>query len=137
VEDRDSKLKEKLELDADAILTWVLDGWADYQKLGKLDEPASVLAATDEYRGESDSVGRFITDECDTGAQGGTQTKVLHARWEKWAAREGCESMGSVTFGKHLTNKGWPADETGDRLRRGIVLKHSANGDWESEWNQK
>lgn len=136
-EERNSKLKQELECDADAILTWTLDGWTDYQQLGKLDEPAGVLAATDEYRGDSDSVGRFIADECDTGtALGGTQTKVLHARWEKWAAREGCEPIGSVTFGKHLDNKGFPAEKSGDRIRRGIVLKPGP-GNWESDWNHQ
>ena len=121
--ERDEGLKQEFELVADAILTWALDGWLDYQKLGKLDAPAGVMAATNEYRGESDSVGRFIADECITGsAQGGTQTKMLFARWEKWATREGCEPMGSVSFGKHLDTKGFPADKSGDRLRRGIIL---------------
>src|SRR5262249_33336795 len=60
--DRDAELPERLEAEADAVLSWAVAGYADYCARG-LSEPESVLVATDTYKKNSDAVSRFI-DEC-------------------------------------------------------------------------
>jgi len=89
-----------------------------------VDEPDAVCVATDRYRSDADVVGRFIDAECHTGgAQSAATTKVLYARFQCWAANEGCDELSKVAFGRALTDKGYPVDQgTHDRLRRRICL---------------
>ena len=110
--------------EADAVLSWVIDGWADYRMRGP-DEPGAVLAATADYQADSDPVKRFIADECLVGgAQSSATTNELFQAWEKWAAKEGCLSMSMITFGRALDAKGYPADPKAYRRpRRGICLR--------------
>jgi putative DNA primase/helicase len=127
--DWDDELKDKLRAQADAVLTWVIDGWRDYREHG-MATPAAVLAATGEYKAESDAVGRFIEDECFTGgAQAAVRTQALYARWEKWAAKDGCLPLSRIAFGRALDTKGFPAEKTHDRLRRRICLRDEGAGE--------
>ena len=60
--EQDRHLGEKLELEADAILSWAIAGYADYVKRGEhLEEPAAVRVATQEYRADSDEAGSSMT----------------------------------------------------------------------------
>ncbi|AXY51704.1 hypothetical protein YT1_2280 [Rhodococcus ruber] len=122
--DQDPKLGEKLELDADAVLTWAIRGWSDYQRSG-LAEPAAVVAATDAYQADADALGRFI-DECCVS----TPAMTVHAgqlfdAWAKWAAEEGVEPGGKKSFGEALDKRGFVAHKGtgGARFRRGIGLR--------------
>lgn len=123
--ERDKHVKERLQAEADAVLGWVIAGWNEYRRRGGLDEPQAVLLATDDYKDDSDAVGRFIKDECcNRGAQSAATTQALYARWESWAAQDGCLPLSRIAFGRALDAKGYPAEKnTHDRLRRGICLK--------------
>ena len=46
--------------EASGILNWLLEGVARWKSEG-LVAPASILNATDEYRGEMDVIGNFVT----------------------------------------------------------------------------
>ena len=59
--ERDAGLGEKLWAERSGILNWLIGGLLDYLENG-LQEPASVLDATAEYRDESDPVGQFLSD---------------------------------------------------------------------------
>ena len=55
VDQQDGHLGERLELEADAVLSWAVAGHLDYVARGnRLDEPGSVRVATDTYRADSD-----------------------------------------------------------------------------------
>lgn len=58
----DVHLLDKLRLQADAIVTWAVQGYALYREEG-LKPPKRMLDATTEYRSESDPLSRFI-EEC-------------------------------------------------------------------------
>jgi putative DNA primase/helicase len=124
-EERDGSLGDQLESEADAVLSWVIEGWSEYRDRGALQEPDAVCLATDSYRTDADTVGRFIEAECDTGgALSAAKTKDLYARFEQWAANEACEPLSKVAFGRALTDRGFPVDNsTHDRVRRGISLR--------------
>lgn len=121
---RDKHLKDRLRAEADAVLSWIIAGWKQYRDRNGLDEPDAVLVATNDYKADSDAVGRFITDECNVGgAQSAAKTKQLHERWEVWARRDGCLPMSQKAFARALDAKGYPAENTHERLRRRICLK--------------
>jgi putative DNA primase/helicase len=123
-EERDATLKERLALDADAILAWAVAGLVDYRQRGSMEPPAAVTAATDAYRTSSDAIGRFITDECHINPHETALTGELFARWAKWAAEDGCDPVGKRAFGEELTRRGFEDHKGtgGVRRRRGIAL---------------
>lgn len=75
-----------------AILAWLITGARDYFAHG-LAEPASVLAATDAYATDQDTVGRFVVEQCETGdpnAQHMTvKASTLRQAYETWCRVEG------------------------------------------------
>jgi putative DNA primase/helicase len=123
-DDRDENLKDKLRVEADAVLTWIVAGWKDYRRRGGLDAPKAVKVATNAYKAESDAVGRFIEEECKTGSPAfASKTKDLYARWEQWARSDGCLPISQIAFGRALDARGYPADQRAyGRPRRGITL---------------
>jgi putative DNA primase/helicase len=58
--------KEKLPTERNGILAWMLSGCIDWQRHG-LQRPKKVLAATNQYRQEQDTVAAFIEERCVTG----------------------------------------------------------------------
>ncbi|MEB3062476.1 DNA primase family protein [[Mycobacterium] zoologicum] len=123
-------IEEHLQGEADAILSWAIAGWADYQARRGLDEPASVLAATDAYHRNSDAVGQFITECCSTAPTLKAETKQLFERWERWRSTEGVELLSMRAFGIALDNKGYTAQKStgGRRFRNGIGLLANPGG---------
>jgi putative DNA primase/helicase len=127
--ERDAHLDEQLQLDADAILCWAVQGHADYAARGELAEPQSVLAATSDYQKASDAVARFLDEET-TRCNGFAITAELFARWCRWAQIEGTEALSQRAFGQALDGHGLPGDKgaKGIRIRRGVIL-NSEDGD--------
>lgn len=123
-EEQDPHLPEKLELELDAILAWAVAGWQAYQQHG-LAEPDAVLAATADYHHDADALGRFISEECDTGPGHSALTESLHHAFSEWAAAEGLAPMSKRAFGIALENRGYEARKGGKgvRIRAGIQLK--------------
>jgi len=104
--EQDSHLGEKLELEADAILTWAVQGWADYGQQG-LAEPDAVLKATEAYQTDADAVGRFLTDCCILNPHMWVSVVDLFDRWARWSAEDGTEPIGKRTFGDAIDKRGW------------------------------
>jgi putative DNA primase/helicase len=121
---RDDQLGERLQAEADAVLTWIVAGWIAYRDHGLKPAPTAVLEATGQYKSESDAVGRFIGDECSTAPAVSATTSALYDRWQSWAARERTPELSRVAFGRALDSKGYPADQKAHgRPRRGICLR--------------
>jgi putative DNA primase/helicase len=124
-EEQDGELDGRLELAADAILAWAVEGLSDYLRWG-LNEPDSVRIATDDYHRDSDAVGRFINDCCHESPALRATTTDLYAAWQRWQEAEGgIEPMGRGAFGEALDRRGHPARKAvhGKRWRTGIGLK--------------
>lgn len=62
-EERDERMIEKLLAEGPGILNWLVEGLLDYLERG-LQEPQAVLAATQEYRADSDPIGTYLSDAC-------------------------------------------------------------------------
>jgi putative DNA primase/helicase len=123
-EDKNPNLKSQLCLEADAVFTWIVEGWVDYRKAG-IRSPEAVLVATNKYRDESDSISQFISEMCDTGDRSWlTTTKELYVAYMTFTANENHAMMSKVSFGRDLDSQGYSVDK---RLRGhprpGIRLK--------------
>jgi putative DNA primase/helicase len=109
-EQRDEELKDRLQLAADAVLTWLVEGWKDYRVNG-MRTPQAVMVETERYKGESDAIGRFIKDECLEAPALSATTGALYDRYLSWAARENLHSLSKIAFGRALDRKGFPVDQ--------------------------
>jgi len=91
-----------------AILAWLVRGAADYFTHG-LSEPESVRAATDAYATDTDTVGRFVTDECETGDPNAQHMHVkvaaLRTAYERWCRTEGEEPATPKAFTQQLRTR--------------------------------
>ena len=133
VEDRDPLLGERLELAADAILTWAVQGYQQYAQMG-LAEPDAVLQATNDYQHASDAVARFITQCCYVSPYAFAITSDLFARWTSWAAEEGAEPLSVKKFAEALDGHGYPTTGGTGRDRRqrkglGLLTEEAAEDD--------
>jgi putative DNA primase/helicase len=129
--ERDAELDERLALAADAVLSWAVAGWQDYQDRGGLDAPESVRRATDTYQRDSDAIGRFIAECCVTTPAVKATTATLFDAWERWRAADGCEVLSLKAFSQKLTDRGYAVPtktSNGKRWRQGIALRPDEDG---------
>lgn len=61
--EQDKNLGEALELEADAVLTWLIDGYCEYLEHG-LEEPDEIKLATANYHLDNDVIARAIDAVC-------------------------------------------------------------------------
>jgi putative DNA primase/helicase len=106
--DRDPMIDEKLRLEADAILTWMIDGYAAWLSRGHLDAPASVEAATDEYQYEEDTLAQFLTECISAHPGSATGTKEIWAAYTDFANENQLEHVTQKDLYQRLENEGYP-----------------------------
>ena len=120
-------LKEQLESEPGAILSWIIEGWAAYRERG-LDIPNSVRAATEAYKADSDAAGRFI-EECLYLTQFGTVASAkLFTEWQKWCAANGEEAATQKAFSEEMARRGFERVKIHGRMTwKGFTLLSSEN----------
>lgn len=129
--ERDGGLDERLQADADAVLSWAVAGWSDYQARGSLAEPDAVLGRTADYQRASDAVGRFVSEACLTSSPVlKATTSQLFTGWEAWRAADGAGQISLKAFGQALDRLGYPVtDKARDgRWRAGIGVARADDG---------
>jgi putative DNA primase/helicase len=130
----DPELPKKLRREADGVFAWMVAGALDYLTMG-LRPPEKVLAATEEYRQESDPLGAFIRGACMvTGREDDSETpENMHIGYSNFARLEGLPDFKASTFSRRLpdqTRKMWESPQkemkqfwkskSGTTLYRGI-----------------
>ncbi len=85
----DLDLGEKLKAEAPQILAWMIEGALRWQTAGKLDPPASVKMATEEYFESQDAIGAWMAEACEIDPSAVTETTTLFDSWREWANRAG------------------------------------------------
>jgi putative DNA primase/helicase len=103
--ERDGELKEKLRAEAPGILAWAVRGCLEWQRIG-LDPPAEVRAATEQFRAESDAVGRFVDERCVRRGGLRVQASALYAEFEKWCRENGEQCPSLTAFGTTISERG-------------------------------
>jgi putative DNA primase/helicase len=121
-QERDLELGERLKLEVNAVLAWLVAGYQQWREVG-LAEPSQVIAATDAYRAESDLLGRFLDERCLLGAGFHVRSSELYAVWQTWCAAEGEHPGTQKSFTTALQNKGFDTERTRVGIKwRGIGL---------------
>lgn len=126
-DERDPQLGNKLKKEAAGILNWLLAGWEDWHTEGGLRPPPEVLAATEDYREDSDPVGRFLSEWCTHDLNARVETTVLHRAFEVWCKKEQVRTLTLNLFGRRLTDRGIEKVKTATEvLRAGYKLTEAA-----------
>lgn len=108
---RDEQLPERLSLELDAILAWLVTGYTDWRQHG-LADPERVREATAAYRAESDALSRFLEERCLVG-HGQAGSTELYQAWGKWCADQGEDAGSQTAFATLLTNRGFDKFKNG------------------------
>ncbi len=112
-EQRDKALSEKLRTELPGILNWALEGCLEWQRDG-LNPPATVTAATDEYRREMDVIGAWIDERCEVNRAARTSVRDLYRDYRAWAEDNGEHVFTGNAFGRKL----------GERFRKEKIGVH-------------
>lgn len=70
------------------VLNWCLDGLWLSRETG-LDAPAAVLAATAQYRNDSDKIARFVDEMMEPDVTGEIRTEDAYRAYQEWCTRNG------------------------------------------------
>jgi putative DNA primase/helicase len=125
--ERDEDLVDKLWQERSGILNWLCAGLLDYLE-GGLQEPAQVLAATDDYRADSDPVGRFLSTACIITGDAGDRvaTADLGRALNLWLALNGMSTWTPNSTGRKLNDRAGkargPAGKTYERIKSGVTM---------------
>jgi putative DNA primase/helicase len=100
-ERRNLNLLEELKAEAPGILNWMLDGYRSWRDRG-LCVPEAVRAATDEYRDETDVIGRFIADALEVDPSSRVQAKQLFECYLGWCRANVVNPQSQTAFGRRM-----------------------------------
>ncbi len=120
----DLLLSEKLKDEHDALFTWMMDGYLEYQKDEyRLLEPDVIIEATAEYKNKSNSVKRFIDQKCTVGQDAdGKELNVgaieLHRAYQIHANDSNEMNYSQTQFGREIKNLGYRKGQFGNPDRR-------------------
>lgn len=106
---RDGELPERLKQAAPAVLAWAYAGWIDYQKQG-LNPPDAVRVRTEQYRADSDTLGRFLSERTLANRHGVVRSRELYSAWSSWCHDSGikADEVGSeVAFAASMKARGF------------------------------
>ena len=109
--EQDGRLGERLKLEADAVLRYLVDGYAGWREHG-LDDPEEVTRATAQWRGESDALGRFVAERCLVSKAARVRSAELFAAWCDWCRAENEEPGTQTAFSLTLTRHGYAKNRT-------------------------
>lgn len=124
-EERDRKLPEKLIQEAPGILAWGVRGLRDWQRQG-LADPPEVLAATEAYRTEEDSLRDFISECCLQDRRAVSPAKELYKGYCDWSQQVGEKPVSRKAFGSALGERGFVRENVRGTIHwRGIRLSGS------------
>lgn len=125
--ERDLDLPDRLNLELSGIMRWLLDGHAQYSRIGLM-PPESVTNATDRYKTSSDALQRFIEEKCDLQTPDGAPLQVeagrLYAAFRDWCQTNKEVAMSAHEFKPAMERHGYPYARTNaaGRIYQGLNL---------------
>jgi len=145
----DLTVKERLtgEAERSGILAWCLEGLRRRLAVGRLESPAAVMVATDEYLDDEDLVGRFIADRCVEGARFETEIRSALAAFRAWMVEDGTprhviDGFTVNVLGRELARRGFPKrrPDSGPHRKRTVYVGLSVSSECEyaqpgEEWS--
>lgn len=98
----DKGLREKLRSELPGILRWAVQGELERRKIGGLNPPRAVQAATDDYFQAENTLGRWLDERCECDANYWTETRELYRDFQEWAKGVGEYIIAERIFAQKL-----------------------------------
>jgi putative DNA primase/helicase len=120
--EKDDTLRDKLVAESPGILAWAVRGcreWLEY----RLTAPETVLAATQDYKAESDVIGAFLDDCCETDPLYAVKAGDLYGAYTRWAKDGGEHVLSNTMFGRRIDERGFDVRKNGIKYRVGLRLR--------------
>jgi putative DNA primase/helicase len=108
----DPRMPQRLADELTGILTWAIQGCLAWQDAG-LQVPDVVRAATDDYRADSDHVGRFLADCCLIDANRSVPASRLRHAYESWCGDTGESPWTAKALGAELRRRALRRERSG------------------------
>ena len=108
----DRNLRDVLKGELNGILNWAIEGCLIWQREG-LNPPPEVLLATEEYRKESDVIGRFQEDEIVEEDGCFEPTADIYKVYRRWCGQNNEKELNSSRLGVKLADRGFKRDKRG------------------------
>lgn len=123
---RDPYLAEKLLAERDGILAWAVAGCLAWQREG-LKPPAAVMAATEDYRNESNPLADWVESHCELDPDAVIPATRLREDYERWCrdtrtAKVPNGAKWSGALGRLGVTRPLDADERGRTLLDGVYV---------------
>lgn len=123
----DKHFGEKLKAEAAGILNLLVEGCKDWQNQGHdAPVPAEIAAATEEYRHDEDTIGRFVAACINQNSGGFITGKVAYDTYQAWCMQSGIEPATQTAFGKKFSAL-FEKSKQGVVKYNGIIIKN----DWQ------
>jgi putative DNA primase/helicase len=132
-DEQDRDLLRKLEVELPGILNWALQGCREWQQ-GGLRPPQIVTAAVNQYREESDTLGRFIVECCEVRPLAQVKSSSLFKRYQEYAQAAGERWMPSKDFPTELQRRGF---EWKRMTKASVFLGIELRADDTAHWSEK
>lgn len=136
---RDPHLEDKLMAEAPQILAWIARGAADYADHG-MGTPDAVTLATDAYRDDQDSVGKFVAEACMKTREGRVKVGELRSAYERFCRDSGDAPVSAKKFGEVLRDVHGVAlikGTGGVRMYAGVTLYADADEPERDDWRDR
>ena len=108
---KDTSLPEKLHAELPGILNWALAGCLEWQRIG-LDPPEEVKAATDQYRLDEDTIGKFIDECCVVDSTEYVGATDLFRAYQRWSG----SAISQTTFGNGVSERDFDKTKISGRI---------------------
>jgi P4 family phage/plasmid primase-like protien len=103
VERQDKGLAERLiSSELSGILNWAIAGLKRLKERGRFEVSEICQAASKEYQTESNSVRRFVEQECVENVESEILTQSLYQAYKRFCSSTGARELGDVQFGKEI-----------------------------------
>lgn len=128
----DKTLQEALDSELDGILNWALEGLRAWHQRG-LDPPEIVIKAVENYRGDSDQIGRWMDERCMQVPNLFLPSGKGYEDYKKWCGENGEEAVSQNKWSRRLNDKG--LEQSPNKSNRGwfhVGLKMAKGDDNDS-----
>jgi putative DNA primase/helicase len=104
--EQDKHLAEKLRAELTGVLVWAVQGCLAWQRDG-LGVPPAVRGATDAYKAESDTAGRFLDERCYQGPVAKVASSKLYRAYMRWCHDNGEQPISQRELRQQLLQRGF------------------------------
>jgi putative DNA primase/helicase len=121
--EQDTQLVFKLKAELSGILNWALRGLVLWQKRGRLLVPEVMGAELATYRSDSDVIGQWLNEQCETGDTLEATAASLYQSYKHWCDSNGHKASSQTMLGRRLSERGFTKKSGARIVWQGLAVR--------------